>query len=477
MRYLRSMSVVTLLLAFVVLTSSVLQARVPAQETAAQHTIFLPLVQAPAAVPLFGIETNLGRLSQSAVRARAAELGATWVRINGVLWHHVQPEAHGPYEWDVLARLDRDLAAAHAMGMIPTVIIRGAPSWAAVNPESFCSAVREDRFAEYAAFLEALAARYRDRVVYWELGNEPDVDPRLIAGDSPYGCWGNIDDPYYGGEHYGRMLQIAAPALRRGNPNAKIIFGGLLLNSPHTTNPERGRPELFLEGALQAGAARSFDVLGFHGYSLWSPDGHIDHDLSTGTPWDALGGRTLGKISFLQEIMRRHNLRQPLWLNEGGLVMNCSVDTNPNCSLDNFLPTQAEHLVRVIARTAGSNVGMYAWYTLHGPGWRDGALLDGTQTPRPSFIAYKHMIATTSPYHRVVPMNYGSEIESYRFDQGPTVVDVLWRREHGTSQVRGPEASFIRATSVDGSTIPAQFVANEWVVDVGLSPIFIERRP
>ena len=32
-------------------------------------------------------------------------------------------------------------------------------------------------------------------VHYWELGNEPDVDPILVNSSSGFGCWGDIDDP------------------------------------------------------------------------------------------------------------------------------------------------------------------------------------------------------------------------------------------------------------------------------------------
>lgn len=90
-----------------------------------------------------------------------------------------------------------------------------------------------------------LVARYRDPkydVRHWELGNEVDVDPSLVAPNNGFGCWGDIKDPYYGGRHYGEMLKVVAPAIRAANPAAKIWFGGLLLDLPNTASLGAGAP-------------------------------------------------------------------------------------------------------------------------------------------------------------------------------------------------------------------------------------------
>ncbi|RRR65355.1 MAG: hypothetical protein EI684_23400 [Candidatus Viridilinea halotolerans] len=463
--------VLTLMFLTTTLTSGIAAQSQPATPS----VVYLPLVHAGAATPLFGFESNLGWLSNPTVRARAQELGATWVRINGVRWHVVQPEQNGGYNWAAIADFDRDLEAALAVGLIPTVVIRGSPSWAASDPNSLCSIVREEHLADYAAFLTALAARYRDRVIYWEMGNEPDVDPREINSESPFGCQGNLDDPYFGGERYGRMLHVASAALRRGNPSAQVVFGGLLLDAVKSTEPTPGHRHWFLEGALRAGIDNAVDVIAIHSHPGYANPAK-DHDLQTGWMWDDLGGWIIGKTRFTRETTARYGLNKPIWINETTMPFGlaggaCAVPTA------DLFTTQASHIVRIMARAASHNVGMMAWYTLNGSGWCNSGLLDAQQQPRPAFIAYKHMIATTAPYRRVYAVNYGPDIEAYRFDQGPTVVDVLWRRSVGTSQVRGPQGTFTRATTLDGRTLTTQFTASEWVVDVGFAPIFIERRP
>lgn len=448
-----------------------------ASSTAAQppHKIYLPTVRTTTRSTLFAFEASPGRMQNAAVKAQGDALQAYWVRLNGVTWHTVQPNEGGPYNWSALGSLERDIAAARSIGLVPTVIIRGAPLWAGVT-SSTCAAVREDKYDAYAAFLQALAARYKGVVDFWEMGNEPDVDPRLVSSDSPFGCLGDIDDPYYGGERYGRMLQVASAALKRGNPNAKIIFGGLLLDRPETTTPGRGRPELFLEGALRAGAAGSFDILAFHGYPPYLNQRYLDYSLLLTGPWEPLGGWLPGKVGFLRETMARYGVNKPLWLNETALTCdpNWGSCTPPTAE---FFAAQADHLPRVFARSAALNIQMVSWYTLEGPGWRNGGLLDAQQQPRSVARAFRTMYDMIASYTRVESVNYGAGIEGYRFVKRQTVVDLLWSRSSATQAAVLPLAKYRASKSVTGGTVPGQFGGGNATVTVGFSPVYIERVP
>ena len=52
-------------------------------------------------------------------------------------------------------------------------------------------------------------------VIYWEVGNEPDIDPSLVDGDEIYGCWGDKTDAYYGGGYYAEVLKQVYPAVKK----------------------------------------------------------------------------------------------------------------------------------------------------------------------------------------------------------------------------------------------------------------------
>lgn len=459
------------------LLTLVLSTLAVASSAAAQppYKTYLPSIRTTTRSTLFAFEPNPGWLHAPPVKAQADLLQAHWVRLNGVTWHTVEPNEGGAYNWSSLAILDRDIAAARSIGLTPTVIIRGAPLWAAVYPSN-CAAVRDDKFGAYAAFLEAVAARYKGQVDYWEMGNEPDVDARLVGSDAPFGCQGDIDDPYYGGERYGRMLQVASAALKRGNPHAKIIFGGLILDSPETTTPGRGRPELFLEGALRAGAANSFDILAFHGYASYLDQRYLDYSLLLNGPWAPFGGWLPGRVKYLRDTMARYGIDKPLWLNETSIV--CSVQWG-SCSPPSadFFAAQADHLPRVFARAAALNVQMVSWYTLEGPGWRNGGLLNGQQQPRAVALAFRQMYDMVAGYSRVESVNYGPGLEGYRFVKRQTVVDVLWSRNSTSQSAVLPLAKYRAAKSLTGGTAPGQFSSGNALITVGFSPVYIERLP
>ncbi|MGB9632769.1 MAG: hypothetical protein ACPL8I_05545 [Chloroflexaceae bacterium] len=437
--------------------------------------IYLPVMGMAARQSLFAVQSDPGFLSRPEIRARAADLGARWVRLDGFIWHEVQTQRGGPYNWQALRRVDDALASARDLGMTPVGIIRGAPEWAAVVPSN-CAAIRDEYLGEFAAFLEALAWRYRGQVDHWEIGNEPDVDPGLVPSDSPYGCMGDVHDLYYGGERYGRMLQVATPALHRGNPEARIIFGGLLLSESDTSDASMGNPERFFEGALRAGGGAYFDILAYHTYPSYSGQPLLDHDIAVPGPWQHLGGWTVGKVNFLSEVMSRYGVRKPLWLNETSLI--CSSNSlycaTPDAA---FFEAQAHHLVRTFARAAAADVSQVTWYTLEGPGWRWSSLLDGRQQPRPAYVAFRNMARMVEPFSEVRRVEYGVGVEAYRFVQGSKVVDVLWSQGGERRVVRVPFIRAIGARRLDGSSIAGQIVDTsiQWQVD--FAPILIERRP
>jgi hypothetical protein len=334
---------------------------------------------------------------------------------------------------------------------------------------SECAAVLDAYLPDYARFLAALVNRYKGDVSYWEIGNEPDVDPQLVPSDSPFGCWGKTDDPYYGGERYGRMLQAVVPAMRAANPDVKIVAGGLLLDRPETIDPSGARPELFLEGMLRSGAASAFDIVAYHAYLYYSSP-TSDSDQIPGEAWTSLGGRVMGKARYLRDTMARYGVSKPLWLNETGVLSTLS-------STDVF-ESQADMLARIMSRAAAGGIQQVSWYTLEGPGWRNAGLLDESQSPRPAYTAYQQMIAAVGPYGRVISVSdYGTNVEAYRFVKQRSVVDVVWSRSGSPMQVGVPLGAFRSAVIRNGATPLLSEDATQVYVTIGFSPVFIERAP
>ena len=164
---------------------------------------FLPAVGSASrnSSPL-GFENQLGKTREPKVLAYAEQLGARWLRLNVVTWKAIEPVppvggVH-TYRWSELAIVEQDILAANHARLTVVLGVKEHPAWAVVDPSKPCSAVRDDRLQDFAAFIGALVARYQGppfNVRYWELGNEPDADPTLVPADAGYGCWGDIEDP------------------------------------------------------------------------------------------------------------------------------------------------------------------------------------------------------------------------------------------------------------------------------------------
>lgn len=441
--------------------------------------VYLPIVtRGEVARPAFAVQSN--HLSRSAVLDSAKKLGASWVRIQGLSWWQAQPVRFGKFDWQAAWEFERHLRAANEAGMTPTVVIWDSPAWATINkpqPTS-CGAIRADRFDEYAAFLHAAVQRYSQppfNVHYWELGNEPDVDPRIPSTNAVWGCWGDTDDYWYGGEHYGRMLNAVAPAIRAADPTAKIVFGGLLLDRPNTVTQAVGKPERFLEGALRAGAAGSFDILAFHVYAGFAEYG-MDTDLLTEGVWPG-SGRVRGKAAFLRGVMAQYHVNKPLWANEVGLICYYC-DVSKEDPPPGFLETQADMLPRLLARAMSVHVQQVAWYTLENSDWLFSGLMGKDETPRPAYYTYQELIRRVGEGPVTVDQvsDYGPNIEAYRFSTVNGTFDLAWANSYRSYEVRVPVTVFKGAYSRDGSRLGSSISGDQVHVTVGFSPVYIVRR-
>lgn len=450
--------------------------------TVENHMVYLPLITKPKPMTPFGFEANNGRLSRAAVLNKAKQLDATWVRLNAVSWRDVQPEHNGALNWGAMATFEQDLLAAAEANLTPMVIVDNYPDWA-TKYEKQCSALKEEHFQDFAAFMQAVVQRYSQapyNVHYWELGNEVDVDPDIARFPELFGCWGDDDDPYYGGEYYGAMLKVVTPAIKQVDPSAKVLIGGLLLDSPETENDNTGKPEDFLEGILRAGAGPYFDILPIHAYPYYSKV-NPDNDAAD-SRWESLGGLTKGKIAYVREVLNKYGEGdKPLSLNEVAYLFPHWFGDDPTGT--DFFEAQANHVVRQLSRGLAAGVQSYCWYTIHASGWYFSGLLNSDNTPRPVYTAYQTFIEQTeytlndTPPVQITSYGDGANVEAYRFSKGNTVLDVLWSTNGETHYVDVPVDAFVAAYSRDGTSVETDELSTTHKVPVGVSPVYIVRTP
>jgi hypothetical protein len=465
----------------------------PNTEVAATTSIYLPMVTSVWAANPFGVEmAGLAAASHPTIVSRADELGARWSRVSYVSWRDVQPVENGPYNWSALAAVEKAILAANQASLIPMVMIHETPHWAAIRPTS-CAAVREGHFDDFARFMEQVVNRYKVapyNVKYWELGNEPDVDPDWVPVDAAYGCWGDESDGNYGGRRYGEMLKVVTPAIKRADPEAKVMIGGIL-GAPMLTSsapcpdgpvaPGTGRQDCFLEGILRAGAGNAFDIVAYHGH--WGYyNGPVDYyPTSVANPWSKHGGPAKGKPKLIRETLSRYGLSKPLSLNETSL--GCD-DANPayywcKPATAAFFQAQANHVARMIVPSMSVGVESIIWYSVNDPGWRNTGLLDRSLTPRPSYNAYKTLVEQAA--NTVLPTPqidiYGDRIEAYRFRKASNVVDVLWSYDAIVDTLTVPQGKYIKAFSRDGAPLTPAISNGNAIFSVDGTPIYIHRLP
>ncbi len=411
-----------------------LAARPSRASRSAASTVYLPLVTRNffPSPTVFGAEVVT--FTDPALIQLAVDARLSWVRIPAFDWNKIEPNApvngQHTYDWSQVPESSLQNIAANNMYAIATV--RATPPWAQSVSGVYCSSVKPEYLADYAAFIQAAVERYSQppyNVRYWELGNEPDVDPSLGVGNSTgiMGCWGDQSDPYYGGGYYADMLKVVYPAIKSADPDAQVLIGGLLLNCD-PTDPDcpgdKKIPPKFFEGILRNGGGEYFDIVSFHGYPAFY-SGLIVDEISTA--WDQRGGVVTGKAAFLREVMQQYGVDKPLLHTEGALLCPEWNPTDCNPPGAAYEEAKAEYVVWLFVRALAGDFQGSIWYTLDGGGWRNGGLIGDTASPNPAYQAFKFITAELQDARYTEQLSgLDPALRGYAFQKTGKTIWVVW---------------------------------------------------
>ncbi len=159
-------------------------------------------------------------------------------------------------------------------------------------------------------------------------------------------------------------------------------------------------------------------------------------------------------------------------MGEGGLL--CSpysaqcVQNEKSVAGPDFEQAQANYAVRLYVRCLALKLDACIWYTLSGPGWRDGGLLaDGQGTPRPAYTAIAHLAGLLGNADYVESLASGP-VEGHRLRSGVDgeLYDIYWtNQDPGEAAVRSVLPVLDgTATDIFGDPVPAA---------VGFEPVII----
>jgi hypothetical protein len=368
----------------------------------------------------------------------------------------VEPK-EGKRKWKAMASLDKELLALGEAGIEVILVVRSTPPWAQQTPGSYCGPVKSEKLGAFGAFMYDLVRRYSAppyNIKYWEIGNEPDVDPSLVPSESPFGCWGDEDDEFYGGEYYAEMLKVVYPAIKTADPEAKVLIGGLLLDCD-PTNPPGGKTcnsSRYFEGILHNEGANYFDIVSFHGYPYYDGTQIMDEGFPG---WDSRGGVVAGKVDFLREVMRRYDIVKPIFHTEGALI--CPEWNQQSCSPPRveFFEAQADYMVILNVRNWVNGLAGTIWYQFDYPGWRFTSMLGENSVPKPVYEAFKFMneeLAIARYTRTISDFRY---LRGYEFITPDKYICVLWSPDNRTYGISLP-VGVIRVLDKYGNVVTPQ---------------------
>ncbi len=280
------------------------------------YSLFIPNVKTVGSETVFGVENYY--FGPSTEMNFTVEMGAFWLRRNGVNWKDIQPSSKNDWKWAEMSSMEKEFTNSANLGKNITLIIRGAPTWAQKYPGSECGAIKDTEITSFANFMFEFVKRYSAppySVMYYEIWNEPEAPATTDPTKFHYGCWGpntaspfnDPNDPYLSARRMAQVLKKVYPKIKEANPNAQVLIGGMLLDCD-PNNPPAGKDcstSRFLEILFQEGAGPYFDIVSFHAYDYWN-GGYTYNNTNWASASNTTGPVVIAKTKYLRSVMNQY---------------------------------------------------------------------------------------------------------------------------------------------------------------------------
>jgi polysaccharide biosynthesis protein PslG len=228
-----------------------------------------PVSSAPP--DFYGVAANIADVLEPEDYANMQAAGVRTLRIV-FLWPSIQSAAGHPYSW---SSIDAKVEAAAMHGIAVQPVLIGTPSFLTGCSERDCQVRLPNKTPEgsaaWQAFLAAAATRYGPDGQFWT--EHPELDPqpvRLWEIWNEENNFNSAGQPRVTPQEFTDLLKISREALRRVDPNAETMVGGMF-GTPHGSTDPRVTAWGFTQGLYEAGAAPYFDAIALHPYSTKVP--------------------------------------------------------------------------------------------------------------------------------------------------------------------------------------------------------------
>jgi Glycosyl hydrolases family 39 len=228
-----------------------------------------------------------------------------------VTWWNLEPGRKGNLEFQ---NLDKQVDAALSHHVEVFMNIGMTPTWASARPADSAKfrpgAVAEPKnMQDWQDFVKAIATRYKGKIRYWEVWNEPN-DAAFYTGNIP------------------KLVDIAKVAYE----TLKQVDPSNMVTSPPATYGPKGVP--WVDSYLRAGGGQYADIIGFHFYSNQPED-------------------IVPLAEQLHAVMNKDGAgSKPLWNTETGWGVH-----------DKLTPLQGEgYVARAYILAWASGISRFYWY-------------------------------------------------------------------------------------------------------------------
>lgn len=372
----------------------------------------------------------------------AKKLNIGIVRFNSDVWDMLEPE-RGKYRWEKLDQLVNLLVDEAGIEVLFTLPI--SSKWNGQNRQAraFGFDVGPTHFPtedmeSYRNFCGTLAARYKGKIKYYEIWNEPDF-PMFWKGDLQPDA-----------AEYLPFLKQGYEAIKQADPDAVVLNGGLA--KPQET--------LWLKKLLKLGGGDYFDALNIHIYPAFA--------------------RYPDALDVAQRILAAHKLQKPVWVTETsttGAYFETADRVEEEYQKSVYL---AQNYTRALSRPEVSRI---FWHSLKNPGkdvrlpkdYDFGLISSGGET-LPAYEAHRvwsQLLVGCKPLGR---MNTTGDVEIYEFERDGSRLLVGWSRG-GKAKFAIPE-KYKRAkiTTLGGKSRSAERTQQPEVI-LGKEPVYVELFP
>lgn len=246
----------------------------------------------------YGVNTFLSHEVEQWKREKTMEMiaasGVGWIK-QQFLWSDIEPQRGShwdqKYQQNAWKKYDDIVALAERYGVRIIARLDHTPAWAR-PPETTPGTPPSDP-NDYANFVAEFVQRYRGRVQFIQLWNEPNLSVE----------WGGQIDP----DGYFQMLRTAYTRAKEVDPNVVILSAPMAMTNEHS---DRAIPEFeYWQRLYDLGAGAYFDIMTASAYGLDQPPANPPDPSII----------NVRRVELLRNLMEKNgDGGKAVWLNEYG---------------------------------------------------------------------------------------------------------------------------------------------------------------